>query len=156
MAVDTLQEAAAARVTALATVMGGGLPGLTGVLHKVLAWTGHHGHGLGWLDWLSFGTATVGIAFIGGAFYRSAWRAARRGTSNMDTLISMGASVAYGYSLVAMAGALLGWWATPPLYFTSSVIVLGVSGYLVHDTDTKTWRSLSPAGLLSPGSSLLS
>jgi DNA-binding PucR family transcriptional regulator len=39
MAIDTLQEAAAARVAALATVMGGGLPGLTGVLHKVLAET---------------------------------------------------------------------------------------------------------------------
>jgi DNA-binding PucR family transcriptional regulator len=39
MATDTLQEAAAARVAALATVMGGGLPSLTGVLHKVLAGT---------------------------------------------------------------------------------------------------------------------
>jgi P-type Cu+ transporter len=96
------------------------------VMHKVLAWTGQHDHGLGWLDWVSFATATVGIAFIGGAFYRSAWRAARRGTSNMDTLISMGASVAYVYSLVAMAGVLVGWWARPELYFMESTGLLGL------------------------------
>jgi Cu+-exporting ATPase len=96
------------------------------VVHKVLAWTGHHDHGLGWLDWLSFATATVGILFIGGAFYRSAWRAARRGTSNMDTLISMGATVAYAYSLVAMIGTLLDRWAKPELYFMEATGLLGL------------------------------
>ncbi|MGW6280225.1 PucR family transcriptional regulator [Kribbella sp. NPDC055071] len=39
MGADTLQEAATARVTALATQMGAELPNLTGTLHKVLAET---------------------------------------------------------------------------------------------------------------------
>jgi Cu+-exporting ATPase len=99
------------------------------LLHHLLPLFGVHPphHGVGWMDWLAFATATVALALIGGAFYRSAWRAAARRTSNMDTLISMGATVAYGYSLVAMAGALLGWWATtPPLYFMEATGLLGL------------------------------
>ena len=98
-------------------------------MHSVLPWFGVHlaaHHGIGWMDWLSFATATVAMVFIGGAFYRSAWRALVRGTSNMDTLISMGASVAYVYSLVAMIGALLGWWAAPALYFMEATGLLAL------------------------------
>jgi Cu+-exporting ATPase len=92
---------------------------------RVAGWHEPH-HGVGWMDWLAFATATVAIVLIGGAFYASAWRALVRRTSNMDTLISMGASVAYGYSLVAMAGALLGWWAKPPLYFMEATGLLAL------------------------------
>jgi Cu+-exporting ATPase len=98
------------------------------LLHWVGPWIGiHPAHsGVGWLDWVAMITATVAMVFIGGAFYRSAWRAAVRRTSNMDTLIAMGASVAYVYSLVAMAGALAGWWALPPLYFIEATGLLAL------------------------------
>jgi Cu+-exporting ATPase len=87
----------------------------------------HHGvRGVGWMDWLGFTTATIAIVFIGGAFYRSAWKALQRRTSNMDTLIAMGASVAYGYSLVALIGALTGRWPLPHLYFTESTGLLAL------------------------------
>ncbi len=36
--------------------------------------------------------------WAGARFYRSAWAVARHGSSNMDTLIAIGTSVAYGYS----------------------------------------------------------
>src|SRR5439155_143056 len=49
-----------------------------------------------------------------------------RGTSNMDTLIAMGASVAYGYSLIALIGALAGRWNLPHLYFTESTGLLAL------------------------------
>jgi Cu+-exporting ATPase len=98
------------------------------LLHWVGPWIGIHRahHGVAWLDWLAMATATLAIVFIGGAFYRSAWRAAVRRTSNMDTLIAMGASVAYVYSLVAMIGALAGWWALPPLYFIEATGLLAL------------------------------
>jgi len=84
-------------------------------------------HGVGWLNWLAFATATLGIVLIGGAFYRSAWRALLRGTSNMDTLIAMGATVAYAYSFVALAGALARRWALPAeLYFMESTGLLAL------------------------------
>src|SRR4051794_21561382 len=97
--------------------------------HWTLQLTGGHAHGPGgvsWVDWISLVTSTVAIAFVGAAFYRSAWRAARRGTSNMDTLIAMGASVAYLYSLVALLGHLVARWPLPNLYFLESTGLLAL------------------------------
>jgi Cu+-exporting ATPase len=84
-------------------------------------------HHVAWMDWLAFVTSTITIVFVGGSFYASAWQALKRGTSNMDTLISLGASVAYLYSLVAFFGHQLGWWATlPALYFMESTGLLAL------------------------------
>src|SRR5688572_7325920 len=101
--------------------------------HWVLYLTRDHAHGAGtgagvtWMDWVSLVTATIAIAYVGRGFYASAWGALRRGTSNMDTLIAMGASVAYGYSLVALFGFLLGWWRTlPHLYFMEATGLLAL------------------------------
>jgi Cu+-exporting ATPase len=98
------------------------------LMHWLLPVFGVHGphHGIGWMTWVSFATATIAMAFIGGAFFRSAWKALVRGTSNMDTLIAMGSGVAYVYSLVAMIGTLAGHWATPPLYFMESTGLLAL------------------------------
>src|SRR5260370_31092857 len=79
------------------------------------------------LNWIVLITSTVGILFIGKGFYASAWRALRRRTSNMDTLIALGATVAYGYSLIAFIGWKLGWWAQlPELYFMESTGLLAL------------------------------
>ena len=75
--------------------------------HWIMALTGAHAahiHGLTWMDWTALGTSTIAIVYVGWAFYAGALKALRRGTTDMDTLISMGASVAYGYSLVSMLG----------------------------------------------------
>jgi Cu+-exporting ATPase len=80
-----------------------------------------------WMNWVTFATATVALLYIGGAFYRSAWGAARRFTSNMDTLISLGATVAYAYSAVAFFGYLAGAWHTlPNLYFMEATGLLAL------------------------------
>ncbi|HYE20461.1 MAG TPA: heavy metal translocating P-type ATPase [Tepidisphaeraceae bacterium] len=87
----------------------------------------HHAGAVHWMDYLSFATATLAILLVGGAFYRSAWRALVRRTTNMDTLIAMGASVAYLYSLTALGGRLLGWWQVlPDLYFMESTGLLAL------------------------------
>ena len=44
--------------------------------------------------------ATIVQAWAGRRFYRAAWRAARHGTTNMDTLVAVGTSAAWGYSAV--------------------------------------------------------
>jgi P-type Cu+ transporter len=85
------------------------------------------GHQHAWMIWASLITSTLAIVYIGGQFYASAWRALRRGTSNMDTLIAMGATVAYGYSLVALAGNWIGLWGLPhSLYFMESTGLLAL------------------------------
>ena len=93
---------------------------------------GHHAHAPAqshWMGWAALASGTLAVIYLGGKFYRSAWGALRRGTSNMDTLISMGASVAYLYSLVYFVGGLLGWWPPPVmerLYFMEAAGLLAL------------------------------
>jgi Cu+-exporting ATPase len=78
----------------------------------------HHGGAVNWMTWVSVVTSTIALAYLGSGFYASAFRALRRGTTNMDVLIAMGSTVAYVYSLVALVGYLSGWWQTlPDVYF---------------------------------------
>jgi Cu+-exporting ATPase len=80
-----------------------------------------------WMIWASLITSSIAIVYVGSAFYRSAFKALGHLTTNMDTLIAMGASVAYGYSAVALVGYLLGWWETlPQLYFMEATGLLAL------------------------------
>ncbi len=55
------------------------------------------------LDILLFVLATPVQFWAGKRFYDGAWGALKRGTSNMNTLIAVGTSVAYGYSVAVTA-----------------------------------------------------
>jgi P-type Cu+ transporter len=71
-----------------------------------------------WMTWAALVTSTASLAYVGRGFYVSAWRALLRKTSNMDTLIAMGATVAWLYSLIASIGFWAGWWPAPvAVYF---------------------------------------
>lgn len=73
------------------------------------------------LPWLMLTGSAVILLVTGPGFLKSAWQAARRGTSNMDTLISLGALTAF----LTSTGSLLldlGW----PLYFTEAAGLLGI------------------------------
>jgi P-type Cu+ transporter len=71
--------------------------------------------------------ATFVQLWAGGRFYRAAWRAARHGAANMDTLIAIGTTAAWGYSaaitlfpsIATSAGA------EPAAYFDSSTLIIG-------------------------------
>jgi Cu+-exporting ATPase len=89
----------------------------------------HHGRTGGSLtmEFIAWAAATLSLILVGAGFYRSAWRALRRGTTNMDTLIAMGATVAYAYSAAAMIGYLAGAWAAlPNLYFMEAAGLLAL------------------------------
>ena len=81
---------------------------------------GHRHEGVGAMTWASLAAATLAVIYVGSAFYRSAWRALRAGTTNMDVLIAMGATTAYVYSLAALVGHLWRGWPLPHLYFMES------------------------------------
>src|SRR6185295_12716085 len=49
--------------------------------------------------WLQFVLATPVQFWSGWRFYRGAWKALRGGTANMDVLVALGTSVAYGFSV---------------------------------------------------------
>ncbi len=92
------------------------------ILHWVLPAHGAHG-----MEWATLITSTLAMVFVGRAFYAGAWKGLRHGVANMDTLIALGASVAYGYSLIALLGHTVGWWAVrPQLYFMESTGLLAL------------------------------
>ncbi len=60
-----------------------------------------HGHAV-WVAWTSCALATVMQAALGGPYLRGAWLRLKQGAANMDTLIALGTSTAYGYSLAQL------------------------------------------------------
>jgi P-type Cu+ transporter len=77
---------------------------------------------------LAFVPATFVQVWAGRRFYRSAWRAARHGTSNMDTLVAIGTSAAWAYSAVlTLAPAVVrDAGLEPATYFDSAAIIIGL------------------------------
>ena len=89
---------------------------------EILHWTATamHWHGP-WMSWLMFAGALVIIIFAGSEFYKSAWNAAIRRTTNMDTLISIGATTAFTYSTIVLLLKL-----DHPTYFAEAAGLLGI------------------------------
>jgi P-type Cu+ transporter len=79
-------------------------------------------------NWLALVPAAAIQAWAGARFYRAAWRAARHGTTNMDTLVVVGTTAAFAYSAVVTAwpGVLAGTALEPVTYFDSSTIIIGL------------------------------
>jgi Cu+-exporting ATPase len=73
----------------------------------------------GWMQWL---LATPVQFWLGARFYRAGWSALRARAGNMDLLVAIGTSAAYGlslYLLLTQSGH-----AVPHLYFESSAVVI--------------------------------
>jgi Cu+-exporting ATPase len=51
-----------------------------------------------WFRWLSFALAAAVQFFCGAQFYRGAWRQIKVGQSNMDALVALGSTTAFGFS----------------------------------------------------------
>jgi Cu+-exporting ATPase len=73
--------------------------------------------------WIQFALASLVQFWLGARFYRAGWGALRAGTGNMDLLVALGTSAAYGLS-VYMLLAHSGHGAMPHLYFESSAIII--------------------------------
>src|SRR5215204_1985744 len=72
-----------------------------------------------WFRWFSFGLASMTQIFAGARFYRGAWHQLRVGSSNMDTLVALGSSTAFGYSAWALFKGLPG-----HLYFMEAAAIV--------------------------------
>jgi P-type Cu+ transporter len=71
--------------------------------------------------WLQWALATPVQFWLGARFYRAAWKALRAGTGNMDLLVALGTSAAYGLSVYLMFTDDSG---MPHLYFESAAVVI--------------------------------
>jgi Cu+-exporting ATPase len=111
---ETLVQAAAALVVA--------------VLVMVAMFTPQTAVAMGDLNKLVLWPATLIQFWAGGRFYRAAWRAGRHGGATMDTLVALGTSAAWAYSVVVAM------WPEvvrsaglhPETYFDSSTIIIGL------------------------------
>ena len=57
-----------------------------------------------WFRWFSFSLAGMVQVFAGSRFYRGAWNQLKVGSSNMDTLVALGSTTAFVYSVWALLG----------------------------------------------------
>ena len=55
-----------------------------------------------WFQWLSLALGGAVQIFAGAPFYRGAWNQLKIGSSNMDTLVALGSTTAFGYSTWAL------------------------------------------------------
>ena len=79
-----------------------------------------------WLPWVMLLASTAAMIFVGSGFIASALAAAKRRQTNMDTLISIGASAAYMFSLFIFVAQYLGYEASHPMYFTEAAALLAI------------------------------
>jgi Cu+-exporting ATPase len=72
--------------------------------------------------------ATFVQAWSGGRFYRAAWRAARHRSATMDTLVAVGTTAAWGYSLVVTLWPqpFMDAGIEPASYYDSAAIIIGL------------------------------
>lgn len=119
-------QAASVRLWRRRAIIGLGLWVPLETLHWTLGGGAH-----AWLPWVMLAGSAIVLAVAGGGFYQSAWNAARRGGTNMDTLISIGATTAFGWSLVVFimqrtGGSAVETWLARPSYFSEAAALLGV------------------------------
>ncbi len=72
-------------------------------------------------NWIMLGLATPVQFYVGSQFYIGAFKALRNGRANMDTLIALGTSAAYIYSLLVVTGIFNG-----STYFDSAALIISI------------------------------
>jgi len=113
------------------------------------------GQWLGWqvylpalLQWI---LATPVQFWLGWCFYKAGWRALKAGVGNMDLLVALGTSAAYGLSVyLCLNGS---FWAKQHLYFESSSIVISLvllGKWLESRAKQKTTASIRALNALRP------
>ncbi|MBS0307347.1 MAG: copper-translocating P-type ATPase [Proteobacteria bacterium] len=73
----------------------------------------------GWLQWL---LATPVQFWLGARFYRAGWKAVKSGSANMDLLVALGTSAAYGLSVYQLVAD--GHGMSAHLYFEAASVVI--------------------------------
>ena len=105
--------------------------------------------------WWQFALATPVQFILGARFYRAGWHALRAGSGNMDLLVALGTSAAWGLSTWLL---LQGGTTMPHLYFESSAVVITLvllGKWLEARAKGQTLAALGALDQLRPGDALL-
>ena len=79
--------------------------------------------GEGWFQWTAFALSLPVQVVCGARFYVGAWRQLRAGRSNMDTLVALGSTTAFGFS----TWALLSGWPGHAYFMEAAAIITLIS-----------------------------
>jgi Cu+-exporting ATPase len=96
-------------------------------------------HHAPWFAWLAFSLGTVVQIYAGAEFYRGAWAQAKRGHSSMDTLVALGSTAAYGWSVYTLFNP------AEHAYFGEAAAILGVVS-LGHSLESR-WSQRATTAL---------
>ncbi|MFZ6801116.1 heavy metal translocating P-type ATPase [Undibacterium sp. Di24W] len=109
--------------------------------------------------WLQMVLATPVQFWLGARFYRAAWNAVRAGSGNMDLLVAMGTSSAYGLSVyLLLAQSVHVAHGMSHLYFESSAVVITLvllGKYLEARAKNQTVQALRALESLRPTTALV-
>jgi len=73
------------------------------------------------LNWLLFALALPVQLYVGWPFYAHGYTALRNGAPNMDVLVALGSSTAFGYSCAVLLG-----WVDGHVYFETAAVILAL------------------------------
>jgi Cu+-exporting ATPase len=102
--------------------------------------------------WWQLALATPVQFWLGAPFYRGAWKALRGGTANMDVLVALGTSAAFGLSLYLMLGGGI------HLYFESAAVIIvlvRLGKWLEARAKRRTLKALEALESLRPTEALV-
>ena len=100
--------------------------------------------------WLQFALATPVQFWLGARFYRAGWKALRAGSGNMDLLVALGTSAAFGLSVYQL---LFGDHDTHHLYFEAAAVVITLvllGKYLEAHAKRQTTAAIRALQALTP------
>lgn len=108
--------------------------------------------------WFQMILATIVQFVIGAPFYVSAYRAVRGGLANMDVLVVLGTSVAYGLSIVNTFRYQFGHLHHPVLYFETSAVLITfvlLGKYLEKRAKNQTTAAITSLIKLQPNEAIV-
>ncbi len=115
---DLLQKVWVSGVVSAVLVFGS-LPAMTGVHVPFIPTWLHH-------PWLQLVLTTPILVWCGQSFFLGGWKAVRRGTADMNTLVALGTGTAYLYSLVVtlFPGLLTAQGLAAQVYYEAAAVVI--------------------------------
>lgn len=77
-------------------------------------------------NWIAFALTTPVVAWSGAEFFRLAWRAARHGAADMNTLVAAGVGTAWAVSVAALVAPrfFVSAGAQPDVYFEAAAVIV--------------------------------
>lgn len=107
---------------------------------------GHWAHA-NWCNWLMLLMATPVQFYVGWDYYTSSYKSIRRGSANMDVLVSIGSTVAYVFSCIVTVALMNGSrsWGDHVYFETSATILtLILLGRIIEtQANTKTGKAIA-------------